>query len=238
MGSKYDKFWRSRLEEIKAKIKEAIQTGCSSKIDVSDIQRYGDRRYWGTRVIIPPGTTKITEELSPDAHGKSLGNVIIRSRILEDLEKTLLGKVLQRGGRLFLYFEIGEESHLYSPEKIEHPAQVQGEEKIIRNPSEEAYASAVNVLRNIEPQSPFIFRKWKKISESDIIKIAILRICSPQTKVANLRSLEFSPDIDKLLKNETSREEVSSILRKYGIRFPDEKAKRIKYLLSPLCQYK
>jgi len=98
--------------------------------------------------------------------------------------------------------------------------------------SEEAYAHAINALRNVEPQSRFVFGKWKRLSESDIKKIAILRVCSPQTRIANLRSLEYSPDMDKLLENETHEEERFVILRKHGIRFPDQKTERISHILS------
>ena len=87
MGSKYDKYWIEQLPKIKILIEEAFKTGHSRKLDVSKIQKYGNRQYWGTRVTIPPNTTKITEELSPDAHGKSLGNIIIHSGILKTAEK-------------------------------------------------------------------------------------------------------------------------------------------------------
>jgi len=100
-----------------------------------------------------------------------------------------------------------------------------------KNDLEEAYTSAINILRDIEPQSPFIFEKWKRIPESDIRKIAILRICSSQTRVVNLRSLEYSPEIDKLL-NKTSEEEVLTILKKHNIRFHNRKTKWIRHLLS------
>ena len=96
---------------------------------------------------------------------------------------------------------------------------------------EEAYTIAINILRDIEPQSSFIFGKWKRISQSDIKKIAILRICSSQTKVINLRNLEYSPEIDELL-NKISDEEILTILRKYKIRFPNQKTKWIHHLLS------
>ena len=106
--SKYDDYWRSKPKEIKELIEEALLKGNSKEIDVTDIKtkKYGDRKYWGTHVIIPPGVTEITEELSPDAHGKSLGNVIISSGILKNVKKTLVGRISEREGKLSLRFEI------------------------------------------------------------------------------------------------------------------------------------
>ena len=104
MASKYDRYWMSILPEIENLIEQAFQTGHSSRIEVSDIEEYGDRQYWGTRVEIPPGVKKITEELSPDAHGKSLGKVIINSGIVEDRKETLFARVSKRGEKLHLYF--------------------------------------------------------------------------------------------------------------------------------------
>lgn len=98
--------------------------------------------------------------------------------------------------------------------------------------SEEAYVRAVDALRNIGPQSPFIFGKWKGLSESAIKKIAILRLCSPQTKALNLRSLENSSDLDELVKNETPEEKCLAILKNHRIRFPARKVEYIRYLLS------
>jgi len=43
-----------------------------------------------------------------------------------------------------------------------------------------------------------------------------------QTRVVNLRNLEYSPEIDKLL-NKTSEEEVLTILRKHKVRLPNQK---------------
>ena len=103
-----------------------------------------------------------------------------------------------------------------------------GSAKLLKKP----YDWAVNLIKNIEPQSVFEFKKWKRISGSSIKKIAVLRVCSAGTRVINLRNLEYSLDIDKLLLNEISDDEILEILRKYKIRFPNQKAKRIKCLLS------
>lgn len=229
MVSKYDRYWRNILPEIKNLVVKAFQTGYSSEIDVSDIRRYGNRQYWGTRITIPPETAKITEELSPDVHGKSLGNIIIHSGILENRKETLFAKILERRRKIYLHFETRKTAKPFALSSSWAP---EGEDTVIGGPSEEAYARAINALRNVEPQSRFVFGKWKRLSESDSKKIAILRVCSPQTRIANLRSLEYSPDMDKLLKNEMHEEERFAILRKHGIRFPDQKTERISRLLS------
>lgn len=97
---------RNGINIMKGTINGAKTDHYTKEIDVSDIKKYGNRQIWSTKVKIPPGTTKITEELSPDAHGKSLGNTIINSGVLENLKKTLIGKISERGGKLFLHFEI------------------------------------------------------------------------------------------------------------------------------------
>lgn len=237
MGSKYDKFWEGKINDIKNKIEEALKIGRSNEIDVSNILRYGKRNNWSTWVTITPGITKITEEFSPDAHGKSLGNIIICSGILNKVEKVITGRISKRGTGLFLHFEIGEKKYDRSSKKMKkmnqsytsHTVQYPDHEyKIgsIYTPLKPDYTRAATALKNIEPQSPFIYGKWKNMAESNIKKIAILRICSPQTKVAKLRSLEFSLDINKLL-NIKIEEEILDILRKYGIRFPPTKTNRI-----------
>lgn len=227
MVSKYDRYWRNILPEIKNLVVKAFQTGYSSGIDISDIRMYGNRQHWGTWVTIPPGTAKITEELSPDAHGKSLGNVIIRSGVLENRKETLFARISERRRKLYLHFETCKTTKPFALNSTQGPEE---EDTVIGEPSEEAYARTINALRNIEPQSRFVFGKWKRLSESDIKKIAILRICSPQTRIPNLRSLEYSSDIDKLLKNEICEEERLAILKKHGIRFPNQKTKRISCL--------
>lgn len=121
MGSKYDKYWTEMLPKINILIEEAFKTGYSRELDVSEIQNHGKRQYWGTRVIIPPNTTKITEELSPDAHGKSLGTTIIRSGILKNRRKTLFARISKRGRKLYLHFETLETTC----KKFSTPTQVQ-----------------------------------------------------------------------------------------------------------------
>jgi hypothetical protein len=106
MSSKYDEYWENRLEEIKELIKDVLSNGHGKEIDVTNIKKLGKRNIWGTHVTIPPGATKITEELSHEAHGKSLGNVIISSGILKNVKETLVGRISERGGKLFLRFEI------------------------------------------------------------------------------------------------------------------------------------
>lgn len=103
--SKYDGYWFAMLEDIKSKISEAIQRGFSGEIDVSSLKDLGKRKSWSTRVEIRPGVKKISEELSPDAHGKSLGNVIIKSGILNNIKETIIARIASKKGSLYLSFE-------------------------------------------------------------------------------------------------------------------------------------
>lgn len=95
----------------------------------------------------------------------------------------------------------------------------------------EKIAKATEILRYANPQSPFEYQKWKKISRSDITKIAVLRVLSPQTRVSNLRSLEFSSDLDDLLSN-LSNSRIEDVLRKHKIRFPKRKINAVNNVRS------
>jgi len=97
--------------------------------------------------------------------------------------------------------------------------------------NKEAIEKATQILMNIKPRSLFEYRKWKRILGSDLKKIALLRALSPQTKVVNLRSLEYSSDVDDLTAD-ISDEKVEHILRKHNIRFPRQKVKVVKAVRS------
>jgi len=137
MASQYDKYWNSRLKEIKELIEDALLNGYSKKIDVTSIMNYGKRNIWGTHVNIPPGITIITEGLCHEAHGKSLGNVIISSGILKNIKETLVGRISVRGKKLFLHFETSKTTKSFAL----NSAQMQEEEgrtSVIREPVEKA----------------------------------------------------------------------------------------------------
>jgi thermostable 8-oxoguanine DNA glycosylase len=233
MASKYDDYWAERLDALKKLIEEALQTVCSRAMDVSDIRALGKRQNWGTRVTIPPGTREITEELSPDAHGKSLGNVLIHSGALLNVKNTLFARIASSAGLLLLHFEKTGPSHSSTQSSVATPASAaQDKGTQIPEPPTQAFARAIQTLSQIQPQSPFEFGKWQRLSPSDVKKIAILRVCSPQTRVANLRDLEYSPDLNQLLQATTTDSDIKTILTRHGIRFPKNKAKAVKHVLS------
>lgn len=90
---------------------------------------------------------------------------------------------------------------------------------------------AAALLENIKPLSPFEYGKWKKIPRSHVIKIAVLRVLSPQTRVSSLRSLEYSTDLDDLL-TDISDERIEDILRRHRTRFTKRKVKAVKLARS------
>lgn len=69
----------------------------------------------------------------------------------------------------------------------------------MEDPGSLNYKQAVDVLKNVKPTTSFQFGKWRKLGESSLKKIAILRVASPQTRVAALRSLEYSQDLEYLV---------------------------------------
>ena len=90
---------------------------------------------------------------------------------------------------------------------------------------------AAAILQNVKPSSLFEYGKWKRIPKSSLMKIAVLRALSPQTKVSSLRSLEYSTDLDYLL-TDISDEQVEDTLRRHRIRFPKQKVKAVKHVRS------
>ena len=87
------------------------------------------------------------------------------------------------------------------------------------------------ILENVKPSNPFEYGKWRRISKSDLTKIAVVRALSPQTRVSSLRSLEYSADLDELL-TDISDDRIEYILRKHRIRFPKRKVKAVKLVRS------
>jgi len=62
------------------------------------------------------------------------------------------------------------------------------------NEKKERIEKASAILENVKPSSLFEYGKWKRVPKSHVMKIAVLRVLSPQTKVSSLRSLEYSLD--------------------------------------------
>ncbi|MFX1487030.1 MAG: hypothetical protein ACFFBS_08065 [Promethearchaeota archaeon] len=80
MGSKYDKYWKGRLDSVKRLINEAFETGLSSSLDVSDLQNYGKRGSWHGIVEI----SKQGLRLGGMAHAKSLGRILLSYNVMKD----------------------------------------------------------------------------------------------------------------------------------------------------------
>jgi len=102
----------------------------------------------------------------------------------------------------------------------------------MEDPASLNYERAIDALKDVKPPTQFQFGKWRKIGESGLKKIAILRVASPQTRVAALRSLEYSQDLEYLVDRNPSDREIQSTLRKHGIRFHNAKTPRIRWILS------
>ena len=80
MGSQYDVFWTRRLEDVRSMLKQANSVGRSDRSDVSDIKQYGKRPSgWSGTVVV------CQDRLwsGAMAHAKSLGEVILKARLLE-----------------------------------------------------------------------------------------------------------------------------------------------------------
>jgi hypothetical protein len=45
MASKYDRYWRAHLDEIRAAVQAAVN-GSSAMVDVASVRRLGDRQSW------------------------------------------------------------------------------------------------------------------------------------------------------------------------------------------------
>lgn len=82
MSSKYDIYWWKKLEEIVQLLKEAYENGMSRKLDVSDIQNYGERRSWYGVVEVFKDRLRKGEM----AHAGSLGKVVRNNKLLDSYE--------------------------------------------------------------------------------------------------------------------------------------------------------
>jgi len=78
MPSKYDTYWLTKLDEIKQLLKEAHENGRSGKINVSEIQNYGERGSWYGVVEVFEGGFRKGEM----AHARSLGRTILNNGLL------------------------------------------------------------------------------------------------------------------------------------------------------------
>ena len=78
--SKYDSFWIKQLDNIKSLIREAIEKGLSSKLDVSKLKEVGNRKNWYGSIVISKNGIEKGGEM---AHLRSLGKILLKYKILE-----------------------------------------------------------------------------------------------------------------------------------------------------------
>lgn len=80
--SKYDAFWKTRMEDIKYLLTEANEKGKSLGLDVSDIQNWGERESW-YGVVTVSKKRGIEKEKTVFVHIRSLARVIIHNHLLD-----------------------------------------------------------------------------------------------------------------------------------------------------------
>ncbi len=80
MASKYDFYWRSRLKDLSTLLDKAFRDCRGYSLDVSGIKKLGDRGNWQGVVDVCRNRAGKGEMV----HAKSLGNVIIESKLLKD----------------------------------------------------------------------------------------------------------------------------------------------------------
>ncbi|MCD6513525.1 MAG: hypothetical protein J7L07_01220 [Candidatus Odinarchaeota archaeon] len=102
MGSKYDKFWKRKLDDIKDLIREAVKEGRSREIDVGGLTDLGNRQDWYGSIIFD--AHRILTKSTPMAHVKSLVNVIRQSGILKGFEGYAFRAVVN--SKLKCHFEL------------------------------------------------------------------------------------------------------------------------------------
>jgi hypothetical protein len=98
MSSKYDRYWCNRLSEIARLIAEAYEDGASSKLDVSDIQEWGDRKSWYGAVEI----SRDGFERKSGAHAASLGEIVYSKRLIGSYGDARFRIVISKDLRLYV----------------------------------------------------------------------------------------------------------------------------------------
>jgi thermostable 8-oxoguanine DNA glycosylase len=86
---------------------------------------------------------------------------------------------------------------------------------------------AANLLRKIKPEKMPEFGAWKKLSEEEVKRRAILSVLSPQTRASHIDNLESSRESATLITG-SSGESIFEILRRFKIRFPKSKVAKVK----------
>ena len=179
MGSKYDSYWRLRLDEIQKLLEEARNEGTSREIDVSDLAGVGERESWYGTVVVSEFGTK-----SSMAHTTSLGNVLNSSSVLKDLEGEAFRLTVSRG--LKLHAELVspqiDKTTLKPKVRVTERAPVEPIRtnvdygrfyKLIRDLEQEVRSFIMEMLgkswiKRLENDVPAIVRRWKERRDADI----------------------------------------------------------------------
>ena len=179
MSSKYDSFWRLRLNEIQRLLEEARKKGTSREIDVNDLADVGERESWYGTVVVSEFGTK-----SSMAHTTSLGNILNKSGILRSFENETFRLTVSRGLKLHV--------ELVSPQidKVTLKPKVRVTEvtpvepvhtnvdygrfyKLIRDFEQEVRSFITEMLgkswiKRLENDAPAIVRRWKERRDADV----------------------------------------------------------------------
>lgn len=162
MGSKYDDYWRLKLDGIRKLLEEARNRGTSSEIDVNDIAGLGERESWYGTVVVWRSWAK-----SENAHTTSLGNILVKSGILNNFEKAF---------RLIVSRKLKLHAELFLPQTIEAPkaAETRLRETTVETALKtEDYGEFYRLIRNFEDEiRRFITERlgkgWMKRLEHDV----------------------------------------------------------------------
>jgi hypothetical protein len=80
--SKYDRYWQTKMEEIRSLLKEANEKGKSRELDVFDILNWGERKSWYGIVKLSK-KMGIEKEKSVFVHIRSLARLILKNQLVE-----------------------------------------------------------------------------------------------------------------------------------------------------------
>jgi hypothetical protein len=109
--SKYEYYWKQSLQKIESLLDEACKCGRSRQIDVSGLANFGRRGHWTGSVVVSKSQSK-----SEMAHTRSLGNVLLRSGVLDKFgNKTFRLRV---SDSLKLEVQLHEVSEVVGPRQV------------------------------------------------------------------------------------------------------------------------
>ncbi len=129
MASKYDTFWRERLPEIALVIDAAARAdGQTSTLDVSSLQRLGERESWYGRATVCG--QQIVD--APVAHLMALGKQIVEEGLCSRYPDATFTFTVDSHGRLLVSATAGHElrerpaAHEAAPPTVTESAEVRG----------------------------------------------------------------------------------------------------------------